>query len=167
MKAKPLSHVQLAETPGTEAYQAPPSMGFSRQEPWSGVPLPSLQISLRLYNPWTSPGQNTGVDSLSFLQGIFPTQGSNPGLLHCRQILYQLSYQGSCVIKTKKKLLNCSAVHTHISPTISRGPLWEMTLITTNIGTKESVAGADTGRIMKGLPAEVALGLELKTLIRC
>ena len=37
---------------------------------------------------------NTGVDSLSLLQQIFPTQGSNPGLLHCRQILYQLSYQG-------------------------------------------------------------------------
>ena len=42
-----------------------------------------------------SPGQNAGVGSLSLLQGIFPTQGSNPGLLHCRQILYQLSYQGS------------------------------------------------------------------------
>jgi len=36
-----------------------------------------------------------GVGSLSLLQGIFPTQGSNPGLLHCRQILYQLSHQGS------------------------------------------------------------------------
>ena len=47
-----------------------------------------------LYSLWNSPGQNTGVGSLSFLQGIFPTQGSNPGLLHCRQILYQLSYQG-------------------------------------------------------------------------
>ena len=42
-----------------------------------------------------SPGQNTGVDSLSLLQGIFPTQGSNPGLLNCRQILYQLSHKGS------------------------------------------------------------------------
>ena len=42
-----------------------------------------------------SPGQNTGVGSLSVLQGIFPTQESNQGLLHCRQILYQLSYQGS------------------------------------------------------------------------
>ena len=41
-----------------------------------------------LYNPWNSPGQNTGVGSLSLLQGIFPIQGSNPGLLHCRQILY-------------------------------------------------------------------------------
>ena len=48
-----------------------------------------------LYSTWNSPGQNSGVGSLSFLQGIFPTQGSNPGLLDCRQILYQLSYQGS------------------------------------------------------------------------
>ena len=45
--------------------------------------------------PWNSPGQNTVVDSLPLLQGIFPTQGSNPGLLHCRQILYQLSHKGS------------------------------------------------------------------------
>ena len=49
----------------------------------------------RLYSPWNSLGQNTGVGSLSHLQGIFPNQGSNPGLLHCRQILYQLSHQGS------------------------------------------------------------------------
>ena len=48
-----------------------------------------------LYSPWNSPGQNTGVGSLSLLQGIFPTQGLNPGLPHCRQILYQLSHQGS------------------------------------------------------------------------
>ena len=47
-----------------------------------------------LYSPWNSPGQNTGVGSHSLLQGIFPTQGSNPGLLHCRQILYQLSHKG-------------------------------------------------------------------------
>ena len=48
-----------------------------------------------LYSPWNSPGQNTGAGSLSLLQGIFPTQGSNPGLLHCRRILYQLSHKGS------------------------------------------------------------------------
>ena len=48
-----------------------------------------------LYSPWNSPGQNTGVGSLSLLWGIFLTQGSNPGLPHCRQILYQLSHQGS------------------------------------------------------------------------
>ena len=49
-----------------------------------------------LYSPWNSPGQNTGVGSLSLLQGIFPTQGSNPGLLHCRWILYQLSHELWC-----------------------------------------------------------------------
>ena len=48
-----------------------------------------------LYSPRDSPGQNTGVGSLFLLQGIFPTQESNRGLLHCRRILYQLSYQGS------------------------------------------------------------------------
>ena len=49
----------------------------------------------RLLHPWDSPGKNTGVGCHFLLQGIFPTQGLNPGLLHCRQILYQLSYQGS------------------------------------------------------------------------
>ena len=48
-----------------------------------------------LYSAWNSPGQNTGVDSLSLLQGIFPTQGLKPGLLPCRRILYQLSHNGS------------------------------------------------------------------------
>ena len=46
-----------------------------------------------LCSPWNSPGQNTGVGSLSLLQGIIPTQGSNTGLSHCSQILYQLSYK--------------------------------------------------------------------------
>ena len=48
-----------------------------------------------LYSPWNPPGQNTGVGSLSLLQGILPTQGSNSGLLHCRRTPYQLSHQGS------------------------------------------------------------------------
>ena len=48
-----------------------------------------------LYSPWNSPSQNTGVGSLYLLQGIFPTQGSNTGLPHCRRILYQLSHKGS------------------------------------------------------------------------
>ena len=42
---------------------------------------------------WNFPGKNTGVGCHSLLQGIFPAQGSNPGLLNCRQILYHLSYQ--------------------------------------------------------------------------
>ena len=46
-------------------------------------------------SPWNSPGHNTRVGSLSLLQWIFLTQESNQGLLHCRQILYQLSYRGS------------------------------------------------------------------------
>ena len=48
-----------------------------------------------LYSPWNSLGQNTGVGSLFPLQGIFPTQGLNPGLLHCRWMLCQLSHKGS------------------------------------------------------------------------
>ena len=57
------------------------------------------------YSPWKSLGQNTGVGSLSLLQGIFPTQGSNPGLPHCRRILYQLNPQ-VCLILTLNFKLN-------------------------------------------------------------
>ena len=77
VKVKSLSHVQLFGTTWTAAYQAPPSMGFSRQEYWSGVPFPSF------------------LPSFPPFQEIFPTQGSNPGLPHCRQTLYHLSHQGS------------------------------------------------------------------------
>ena len=49
----------------------------------------------RLLCPWDSPGKNTGVGCHFLLQGIFPAQGWNPGLPHCRQILYHLSHQGS------------------------------------------------------------------------
>ena len=69
-----------------------------------------------LYSPWNSPGQNTGLGSRSLLQGIFPTQGSNPGLPHCSRILYQLRKEAQCgwalpnhlkvVIKTKITLLS-------------------------------------------------------------
>ena len=48
-----------------------------------------------LDSPWNSPGQNTGMGSLSLLQGSFPIQGLNAGLPHCRHILYQLSHKGS------------------------------------------------------------------------
>ena len=53
-----------------------------RQPPW-------------LLCPWDFPGKATGVVGHFLLQGIFPTQGSNPGFLHCRQSLYLLSHQGS------------------------------------------------------------------------
>ena len=48
-----------------------------------------------LYSTWNSPGRNGGVGSLSLLQGIFPTQGSKPGLPHCGWIFYQLNHKGS------------------------------------------------------------------------
>ena len=56
--------------------------------------MSSLQPQ-RLLCPWNSPGKNTRVGSCSLLQGIFPTQGSNPGLLHCRPILYHLRHLSS------------------------------------------------------------------------
>ena len=55
----------------------------------------TLSTPWTINSPWNSPGQNTGVGSLSLLQRISPNQGLNPGLLHCRQILYQLSHQVS------------------------------------------------------------------------
>ena len=48
----------------------------------------------QLLCPWNSPGKSTGVGCHFLLQGIFLSQGSNPGLLHCRQMLYPLSHQG-------------------------------------------------------------------------
>ena len=56
---------------------------------------PTLCNPHGLYSSWNSPGQNPRVTSLSLLQGIVPTQGSNTGLLHCRRILYQLSHKES------------------------------------------------------------------------
>ena len=103
-KWKLLSSVQLFATPWTIE-----SMEFSRPEYWSGLPFPSPGD---LPNPGTEPRsptwqvdslpaepqekpKNLGVGSLSLLQGIFPNQESNRGLLHCRQILCHLSHQGS------------------------------------------------------------------------
>ena len=68
-EVKLLSRVQLFATPWTVAYQAPPSMGFSRQGYWSGLPFPS--------------------------PGDLPHPVTEPGLPRCRQTLYPLSHQGS------------------------------------------------------------------------
>ena len=83
-------------------------MEFSRPEYWNGQPFPSpgdlpnpgidprsptLQVDSLPTEPQRKP-KNVGVGSLSLLQRIFPTQELNQGLLHCRKILYQLSYQG-------------------------------------------------------------------------
>ena len=91
VKVKSLSRGRVLETPCTAAYQAPPSIGFSRQECWSGLPLPSpmhpglcyamlshfsrvrlcvtpYTVATRLPRPWDSPGKNTGVGCHFLLQ---------------------------------------------------------------------------------------------------
>ena len=93
--------------PWTAACQVPLSMGFSRQEYWSGLPCPppgdlpnpgiesrspTLQADSLLTEPSGKP-KNTGVGSLSLLQGIFPTSELNRDPLHCSWILYELSNQ--------------------------------------------------------------------------
>ena len=59
--------------------------------------------STRFLCPWDFPGNDTGMGCHFLLQGIFPTQESNPGLLHCRQILYRLSYKGSPNLKPLRR----------------------------------------------------------------
>ena len=108
-KVKSLSCVWLFVIPWTVVNQAPPFMGLSRQGYWNELPFPSLgdlpnpgielgSPTLRAESlPTEPPGKpkNTGVGSLSLLQGIYLTQELNWGLLHCRRILYQLSYEES------------------------------------------------------------------------
>ena len=101
-KWKSLSYVWLFATPQPIQF-----MKFSRPEYWNGYPFPcpgdlanpgmesrspTLQADSLPGEPQGKP-KNTGVGSLSLLQGIFLTRESNQCLLHCRQILYQLSYQ--------------------------------------------------------------------------
>ena len=65
---------------------------------------PTLCDPHGLHSPWNSPGQNTGVGIHSLLQGIFPTQGSNPGFPRCRKILHQLSHKGGpCLIHSSTR----------------------------------------------------------------
>jgi len=103
-----------------------------------------------LFSPWNSPGQNTGGGSLSLLQGIFPTQELNPGLLHCRWLLYQLNHKGS------PRILECVAYP------FSRGSSWlrNQTRISCIAGDLDSIPGL--GRSLgegKGYPLQYS-GLE-------
>ena len=96
--------------------------------------MKSLSCVQLFATPWNSPGQNIGMGSLSLLQGVFPTQGSNPGLLHCRRILYQLCYEGSK--KLNKDLHdpeNHDGVVTHLEPDILECEVkWALGSITMN-----------------------------------
>ena len=114
------------------SHQAPPSLGFSK------LPLEILQCmkvkiesevaqscltlndlrglqATRLLCPWGFPGKSTGVGCHCLLQRIFLTQGSNPGLPHCRQTLYHLSHQGNpsllCNVHKSFWMLDRSSVH--------------------------------------------------------
>ena len=116
------SHDRLFVTPWTIACQAPLSVEFSSRlpfpsstdlpnpgtEPWS----PALQAGSLSSEPTWKP---TGVDNHSFLQGIFPAQGSNPGLPHCMWILYQLSHQGSSC-QVLLVLQSQSVIHMFVYP---------------------------------------------------
>ena len=86
------SVVSNSAIPWTAAYQAPPSRVFSRQEYWSGLPFPLWEGS----NAWLGE---------TALEIIFPTQGLNPGLAHCRQTLYRLNLHGGLVIKLCRTLV--------------------------------------------------------------
>ena len=111
-----LSRVRLLATPWTVAHQVPLSMGILQARilektciqklkntcpPPGYLPNPGIEHRSTTWQvdslPSKPPGKpkNTGVGSLFLLQGIFPTQGLNPGLPHCRRILYHLSHQGS------------------------------------------------------------------------
>ena len=85
VKVRSLSCAQLFVTPWTVTHQAPLSMGFSRQEYWSGLPFPS--------------------------PGIFLTQRWNSGLWHCRQTLYPLSHQGIILLFTKGQIFMSSTLY--------------------------------------------------------
>ena len=65
----------------------------------------------KLLHPWDFPGKSTGVGCHCLLQGIFPTQGSNPGLPHCRQRLYRLSHQRIMVTFIMKPSLTIPGCH--------------------------------------------------------
>ena len=80
---------------------------WPRDRTWVSCTASGFLTFWATYSPWNYPGQNTGVGYLSLLQRIFPTQGLNPGLLHCRQILYQLNlplYRASGMAQMLKNL---------------------------------------------------------------
>ena len=120
----------------TVVYQVSLSMRFSRQEHWSVLPCPSpgdlpdpgfepgslmsLVLAGRFFSASAAQSgwpKNTGVGSISLLQQTFPIQESNQGLLHCRRILCQLSYQRSSI--------SCSVMSNSVTPwtVASQAPL--------------------------------------------
>ena len=146
-----LSHSVMSDlfgTPWTIATRILCPWGFSRQDYWSGLPcppgdLPNPGIKPRSPTlqtdslPSEPPGKpmSTGVGSLSLLQGIFPTQESNKGLLYCRHVLYQLSYQGTpdghlqginWLEKRREHFLKCQKIDLKVIECKLLQPLWKI-----------------------------------------
>ena len=165
MKAKSLSRVQLFSTPWTAAYQAPPSMGFSRQEYWSGVPLPSPQLLSTQHNS-ASPLQKLHSWNLS----ISPTQFSSvaqscPTLcdpMDCCRPGFPVHHQ----------LLELAQTHVHqqwCHPTISSSvaPLLLLSLIfpTIRVFSNESVLRIRWPKYWSFLSFSISLSNEFSGLI--
>ena len=83
--------------------------------PFPGTAQGGASLGERLPCAWNSLGKNTGVGCHALLQGIFPTQGSNPGHWHCRRILYHLSHQGS------SRVCVCVCVYTYTHTYMGEG----------------------------------------------
>ena len=123
-----LSYVQLFATPRLLCPWV-----LSRQEYWSGFPCPppgiepkspELQVDSLLSEPSGKP-KDTGVGSLSLLQGTFLTQETNQCLLHCRQIFYQLSYPGSLTPSQPGLISRIDITYYH-EQLCSPGDIWQL-----------------------------------------
>ena len=90
----------------------------------------------RLFRPWDFLGKNTGVGCHFFLQGIFQTQGLNPGLLHCRQTVYHLSHQGSPPPRRQGSGILKEEERTNFFP-----PLHSLGLYNNNVSCLRTVSG--------------------------
>ena len=127
-------------------------MGFRGSESESescSVVLDSLQPH-GLYSPWNSPGQNAGVGSRSLLQGIYPTQESNPGLPHCRRIMLSQISQAEknkcCMISLTYRIQKNPLVYRTKKRQIHR---YENKLVVTR-GKREEGEEQDRGRGLRG-----------------
>ena len=113
-----------------------------------------------LYHPWNSPGQNTGLGSLSLLQGIFPTQGLNPGVPHSRRILYQLSHKKTVTEESVLETANTTGImrEIHICRYSSSFPMDQFHgfwILSTNHGPVKGVRG---WRKSKDVMGKISLG---------
>ena len=96
-----------------------PSCMFVAQSCLTDTLQPHGLYIVRFLSPWDSPGKNTGLNCQFLLQEIFPTQGSNLGLPHCRQISYYLSHQGSPLwLAYRMNFIHFWTHHQHTVPTL-------------------------------------------------